>query len=68
MGIDCVIVPRKELGGGAISASTVREYIHDGQIESIRPLVPESTWAFFRSPEAEPVIQTIRASGDVVHY
>ena len=68
MGIDCVIVPRKELGDSAISASTVRKYIHDGHMENIRPLVPESTWAFFQSPEAEPVIRAIRGSGDVVHY
>ncbi len=67
-GIACVVVPRKELGGAAISASTVRQLIHDGRLEEIRPLVPESTWAYFSSPEAESVRRAIRESGRVAHY
>lgn len=67
-GIQCVVVPRLEQGGGAVSASTVRKLIHDGQMEHIRPLVPESTWSYFTSPQAALVIQKIRESGQVVHY
>lgn len=67
-GIACAVIPRRELNGSAISASTVRRLIHDGQIEEMRGLVPESTWAYFSSPEAEPVIRAIRASSQVVHY
>lgn len=67
-GIRCVVVPRLEQGGGAVSASTVRKLIHDGRFEEIRSLVPESTWRYFASPESAPVIQKIRESGQIVHY
>ena len=67
-GIGCVIVPRRHQGGAAISASTVRALIHGGRMEQIKGLVPESTWAFFSSPEAEPVIRAIRESTQTVHY
>lgn len=67
-GIRCVVVPRLEKGEGAVSASTVRKLIHDGDLECIRPLVPESTWAYFTSPEAAPVVRAIRESSQTVHY
>ena len=67
-GVQCVVVPRLEEGGAAVSASVVRKLIHDGCLEHIRPLVPESTWRYFTSPEAGPVIRAIRESGQVIHY
>ena len=67
-GIRCVVVPRLEKAGTAVSASIVRKLIHDGQLERIRPLVPESTWNYFNSPEAAPVIRAIRESNRTVHY
>ena len=67
-GIQFVEVPRKTLGEVPISASTVRKLIHDGELESIRPLVPEPTWQFFHTPEAAPVITAIQAAGNVIHY
>ncbi len=67
-GIFCVVVPRKEIAGNVISASTVRKAIHDNSIETIRDLVPETTYRFFASEEAAPVIKRIKASMDVVHY
>ena len=67
-GVACHIIPRKEADGKAISASTVRSCIHDGRIEDIRGLVPETTYRYFTSPEAAPVIGRIRAAEEVVHY
>ena len=67
-GIRCAIVPRREQNGAPISASTVRRAIHDGRLEDIRGLVPDATWNYFNSPEAAPVIEAIRRSGEVVHY
>ena len=67
-GIRCVIVPRREHGGAAISASTVRRAIHDGRLAEIRGLVPDVTWDYFNSPEAVPVIEAIRDCGSAVHY
>ncbi len=67
-GIDCVVLPRKTLGEVPISASDVRKAIHDGHLEQIRELVPESTWDYFHSPQAEAVLRAIRLSGETVHY
>ena len=67
-GIECVIVPRREFGGQAISASTVRQALKDGDWDLLARLVPETTLRYFKSEEAEPVISRIRAAGDVVHY
>ena len=51
-----------------MSASTVRQAIHDGRLEDIRPLVPETTWHYFCSREAGPVIAAIQKTWDVIHY
>lgn len=67
-GVACHIIPRKEADGKAISASTVRSCIHDGRLEDIRGLVPETTYRYFASPEAAPVIGRIQAAEEVVHY
>ena len=67
-GVACHIIPRKEADGKAISASTVRSCIQDGRLEEIRGLVPETTYRYFTSPEAAPVIGRIRAAEEVVHY
>lgn len=39
-GVELVVIPRAQAQGEAISASHVRQLIHDGHIEAIRPLVP----------------------------
>lgn len=67
-GVACHIIPRKEADGKAISASTVRSCIHNGRLEDIRGLVPETTYRYFTSPEAAPVIGRIQAAEEVVHY
>ena len=68
LGVDCRVVPRLERDGAPVSASTVRQAIHDGRLEDIRPLVPETTWRYFRSQEAEPVIAAIQKTQDVIHH
>lgn len=69
-GLECRVIPRRKTAGSGsvISASSVRSLIHDGKLEQIRELVPESTYAFFRSPAAEDVVRRIREEEDVVHY
>ena len=67
-GIACVVIPRKEYGGAAISASTARQAIHRGDFDTLKTLVPESTYRYFKSPEAAPVIERIRRASEVVHY
>ena len=68
LGVECRVIPRLEQGGRPVSASDVRQAIHDGRLEDIRPLVPESVRDYFRSPEAAPVIRAIQSSAEVVHY
>ncbi len=68
LGIQCRVIPRLEHDGQPVSASTVRRWIHDGRLGEIGPLVPKTTWDYFASPEAQPVIAAIRACEDVIHY
>ena len=67
-GVECIIVPRKTDGTSAISASKVRQAIKDGDIEAIKNVVPETTYRFFVSAEAAPVIAAIRGADEVIHY
>ena len=67
-GIRCVVVPRKEKDGEAISASTVRKAIQDNDMELLRELVPETTYRYFASEESAPIVSRIRAESNVVHY
>lgn len=45
-GIKLVIIPRKENGGSAISASRVRKLLEKNNFEEIRALVPETTYMY----------------------
>lgn len=47
-GIKLVIIPRKENGGSAISASRVRKLLEENNFEGIRALVPETTYLYLR--------------------
>ncbi len=67
-GIECVIVPRKEANGKAISASTVRQCLQSGDWAALETLLPKTSLDYFRSPEAAPVLERIRRAGNVVHY
>lgn len=67
-GIACHIIPRKEADGKAISASTVRVALQNGDWERLKTLVPPTTLDYFTSPEAAPVLDRIRRADNVVHY
>lgn len=67
-GIDCVILPRKQALGKAISASTVRAALQAGDWQNLSQLVPQTTLDYFRSSEAEPVLKRIRSAANVIHY
>lgn len=67
-GIDCIIVPRKKWKGNPISASTVRRAIQIHDFTCLKNLVPLSTYEYFSSDEAAPVISKITASNNVIHY
>ncbi|MBQ6356552.1 MAG: [Solobacterium sp.] len=67
-GVELVVVPRREGPAGIISASMVRQLIHDGDMDRLRDYLPASSLDYFLSPEAAPVITAIRAMADVVHH
>ena len=67
-GIDCIVVLRKEADGKAISASTVRQCLQSGDWDTLETLLPQTSLAYFRSPEAAPILERIRKAGNVVHY
>lgn len=68
LGIQCVEIPRLQAGGQVVSASTVRQAIHDGQLEAVRNFLPQSTYAYFAGPEGAAVTAAIRAEKNVIHY
>ena len=67
-GISCNIIPRKEIDGKPISASTVHMAIKTGDNTRLRSLLPLSTWEWLQTPEAEPVIRRIQNEDNVIHY
>ena len=67
-GIACHIIERKEADGKPISASTVRKALQEDNLDLVKSLVPESTYRFFTSAEAAPVIAAIKNTGNVIHY
>ena len=67
-GIDCIIVPRKEVNGKAISASTVRQCLQTEEWAALETLLPQTSLDYFRSPEARIIIDRIRKAENVVHY
>jgi [citrate (pro-3S)-lyase] ligase len=59
-GVDIRIIQRKAINGEVISASNVRDLIHDDKLDDIIDLVPPSTYNFLRTPQAKPIIEKIR--------
>ena len=66
-GVELCVMPRAALGGRAISASHVRQLIHDGRMEEIRPLVPQTTWDYLTA-HGQRIIERIQKSANVVHH
>ncbi|MDL2250970.1 [citrate (pro-3S)-lyase] ligase [Lachnospiraceae bacterium PF1-21] len=67
-GICCTEIPRITAGSEIISASTIRFAIKDGDFDRLRSLVPKSTYEYFLSPEAIPVIERIRHAENIIHH
>lgn len=67
-GITLHEIERKKVDDTTISASTIRQYIKDGQIDKVKNLVPATTYQFLMSPEAKQIIHDIKASDSVIHY
>lgn len=59
------IIPRKEVNNNIISASLVREYLKKGELEKIKPLVPNTTFEYLISEKGKEVIQRLISSNSV---
>lgn len=67
-GIEFIEIPRLTEGGAVISASTVRQAIHDGRLEEIREFLPPTTYEFFAGEQGAAVCEAIRKEENVIHY
>lgn len=67
-GLACRIIPRKAVNEQAISASTVRKALQDGDWKTVANLVPATTLSWLQSAEAGAVLEKLRNAGNVIHY
>ena len=67
-GVECRILPRRELDGAPISASVVRQALKDGDWALAERLVPPSTADYFHSEKGQRVAARLRATEQVNHH
>lgn len=67
-GIRCKILPRLELGGRCVSASTVRQALKDGDWNTAEQMLPDSTLCYLRSSRGAAVMERLRGMRDVLHH
>ncbi len=67
-GVACTVIPRLAQGDTPVSASNVRRALQVGDLDALRALVPDTTYRYFTSEKAAPVIERSKAAGDVAHY
>jgi len=67
-GIVCHVIPRKEVDGKPISASTVRQAIKDQNWAQLSSLVPPTTYQYFSSDAAVPILEKLCRADNVIHY
>jgi [citrate (pro-3S)-lyase] ligase len=58
-GLGITVIPRLERRGEAICASRVRRLLAENKIEEVRELVPETTYRYLVSSEAEPTLRNL---------
>ena len=67
-GIYFHVVPRLCLSGRAVSASTVRQALHDEDMRTAHALLCESTWQYLLSPDGRDTLAAIRRENDLIHH
>lgn len=67
-GIEVIVIPRKKSNGKAISASFVRELLKNGDMESVKKIVPSSTYDYFLTKKGQEVIEKLKTVNNVSHY
>ena len=59
-GIEVVEIPRRQLDGVEISASSVRERMKAGDYDAIRRMVPQTTMDFLLSEQGREIAERLR--------
>lgn len=59
-GVEVVEIPRLSIDGVAVSASKVREYIREGNLKMVKNMVPQTTYDFLVSEDAETIIKKLQ--------
>ncbi len=67
-GIRCEIIPRKQVEGDPISASTVRTALQQEDWTMLKTLVPTTTYDYFKSDKAGSIIKKIQQEDNLIHY
>ncbi|MGM9999403.1 MAG: [citrate (pro-3S)-lyase] ligase [Candidatus Bruticola sp.] len=60
-GVQVQVIERLKCGQQPISASRVRALLQQGKLESVKELVPSTTFAYLNEPEGERVIKRLRS-------
>lgn len=61
-------IPRMQIEGEVISASKIRQWIHEKTPMRARPFLPDTTWEFLCSGEGGKIMRAIEEAEEVVHY
>lgn len=61
-------VPRLEVNGRAVSASAVRQALHDNRMEDAHAMLPESTWRYLTGPQGQSTLTAIRQTENLLHH
>ena len=59
-GVEVTEIPRLSYGGNFVSATTIRSLLRSGNLKTVAFMVPQSTYRYFTSSEAVPVLKRIR--------
>lgn len=68
IGVEHIVIPRKEEEGVFISASRVRLMLQEGRITEAKKFLPETTYNYLFTEAGQRVIKKIQNSNNVVHY
>ena len=67
-GVDVCEIPRLTKDGVVVSASSVRQAIHDGDPETLRLMLSDPSLRYWESAEARPVVEAIRRMASPRHH
>ena len=67
-GVEFHEVPRLRLDGRAVSASSVRQALHDGDMAAARAMLCDSVWQYLTGSEGQATLDAIRRTNDLIHH